>query len=238
MKPVTLPILCAPFLTALGFDRATALAPEILAEFAANDQGKAARDPSRCEWLVALPGGARAWSAKLAIDADGPAVEDGFRCGTELDPGSGQNDTSLKFANGRALPSEGCPYYVLPGGSFGPATGLALGDVCVVAYRGRIAAAIFGDIGPGTGPGHGNPKIGEGSIRLHNSLRPAAPDPCSRRDARGRCLRIRDSSIEASVICIAFPGSPIDDLALVTCQAQIEDRAFALYRAAGGKLPL
>ena len=46
---------------------------------------------------------------------------------------------------------------------------LRLGDLAVVIYKGQKTAAICGDIGPLN-------KIGEGSICLHEQLRPAAPD--------------------------------------------------------------
>lgn len=201
-----------------------------------NDAYRNRSDPSKCDWVMQFPGDARGWSAKGSIDADGPAVGPGYWDGVAEDPPDGQVDTTLRFANGRSLPSEGCPYAVLPGGDFPRMVGLSIGDVGIVIYQGQITAAVLGDIGPGVGQDHNNPKIGEYSIRVHNSLRPAAPDPCHR-DEIGRCVRIRDVSIDHGVVFIGFPGVQITDLALETCQQQIENAAFGVWRALGGFVP-
>lgn len=223
-----------PLFTGIDLNAASDVHSEFLKLLVHADQTTNHNDPSKCKFLVSLKG-AIMWSAKLSIDADGPAVADGFKNGVELDPDSGQLKTSLKFENGNSLPSEGVPYYVLPGGDFGHSLGLALGNVCVVIKGDKMTAAVLGDIGPGIGGvGHGNPKIGEASIRLHNRLRPNVPDPCSRRDAEGRCLRARNASVEEDVICIAFPGTKVDGLALETCQAQIEAAAAKEFASIGG----
>ena len=233
---IAIPPHSLPLFGSIDVAAALPKATELVNAFAFGDLHKNQGDPSRCRWIASFGGDkAVGWVAKGSIDADGPGVEVGYWDGVALDPDSGQTATSLKFANGRNLPSEGCPYAVLPGGSFGPLTGLALGDVGVVILGSLITAAVLGDIGPGTGPGHNNPKIGEYSIRVHNKLRPEAPDPCHR-DHLGRCVRVINSSIGGGVIFIGFPGSAIPDLALETCQAQIEERAFGLWKALGGKL--
>jgi hypothetical protein len=198
--------------------------------FDAYDHRPGNEDRSNCEWISSFCGGAIGWMSKLSIDADGREVEAGYRDGEQLDPDSGQNDTSLHFADGKALDSEGCPYYVLPGGSFRQASGLKLGDVGVLLYRGVLTAVVLGDIGP-------TRKIGEASIRAHLRLHPAAPDPCARRDAAGRCTLIRNSSIESGVIAIFFLGSALPGLLEETAQEQIEARAFTCFRAIGGILP-
>lgn len=240
---MNIPSLSQPFFGAIDLTKAALIADVAFAEFAGNDHTHNRNDPSCCAWIARLPSSegcaamaGTGWIAKGSIDADGPAAGDGFSTGKEMDPDSGQNTTSLKFANGDSLPSEGCPYAVLPGGDFSAQTGLSLGDVCVIIFEDKITAAVFGDIGPGTGPGHNNPKIGEYSIRVHNRLRPRAPDPCSHRDDVGKCLRVLNSSISGGVICIGFPGSAISNLALETCQEQIEERAFGLWAAIGGVL--
>ncbi len=230
-----IPPASRPFL--VGVDFSTARDLKVREIFTAADR-KNRSDPSKCAWMVELESKGKnsygknfkavAWMAgKLAIDADGKAAGEGYKKGTQLDPASGQNDTSLHFADGTALSSEGCPYYVLPGGTFGRLVGLSLGDVGIVIYRYQITVAVLGDIGPKL-------KIGEGSIRLHNRLRPAAPDPCPVRDSGKRCVRIRNASIENGVIFIGFPGTKIDDLALETSQEQVEERAFALFQALQG----
>jgi hypothetical protein len=198
----------------------------------AMDHSLTRSDPSNCAWISSFGGGvAVGWMAKLAIDADGRAVEPGFRDGEQLDPEDGQDATSLRFADGSALDSEGCPYYVLPGGAFGQGSGLKLGDVGVVIYKDILTAAMLGDTGP-------RRKIGEGSIRLHNNLRPAAPDPCAHRDDEDRCTLIRNASIESGVVAIFFRESGIKGLMEATAQEQIERAAFKLWNSIGGKLDL
>ena len=113
------------------------------------------RDPSKCKALLAFPGDggtirAVFWSAKMSIDADGPAAGTGHKNGKDLDP-DGQNVTSFRFSNGKSLPAEAVPYIVLPEneakkGPFDPA--VAIGDVAIVIFKDMITAAICGDLGP------------------------------------------------------------------------------------------
>ena len=205
------------------FDAAEPLA-DLKARFDAADRKPGNRDPSRCKALLRLPDGTIFWSAKLAIDADGPAAGPGRRRGSELDPDSGKDHTSYHYpGTHQDLASEVVPYLVMPGGPFAAATGLALGDVAVVIYRGKRAAAVFGDVGP-------TAKIGEGSIRLHEALHPPAPDPCAERDDQGFCRRIRNASIGEDVLCFVFPGSGFPDgLDQSTIEARVTARASALY---------
>jgi hypothetical protein len=174
--------------------------------------------------LLRFPDGTVFWSAKLAIDADGPAAGPGRRSGRELDPDSGQDDTSYHYlGTGRGLASEVVPYLVMPGGPFAAATGLALGGVAVVIYRDKHAAAVVGDVGPAR-------KIGEGSIRLHAALHPPAPDPCAVRDDEGFCHRIRNAGIGEDVLCFVFPHSGFSGhLDQSNIEARVTERAFALY---------
>lgn len=223
---ICIPPLSLPFFARVKLDGGAAL-ESVRAIFSAADAGS--KDPSNCKWIYSIPGGV-IWTSKLAIDSDGREVEPGFRNGEQLDPADGQNQTSFHFADGSELDSEGCPYYVLPGGNFSLNTGLKLGDVGVVAYRDRLTAAVLGDKGPVK-------KIGEASIRTHKRLAPAAPDPCVKRDSEGRCTLIRNSSIEGGVIAFFFRGSAIPDLAESTAQKQIEERAYAIFRALGGVVP-
>jgi hypothetical protein len=211
------------------FGSASNVAAANKAAFDAFDQTTAGKnDPSKCKALLGFPNGSAIfWSSKLAIDADGPAAGPGRRSGSQLDPGSGQDDTSLHFSNGRGLPSEIIPYIVLPGGSFRANTGLALGDVAVVIFKDKITAAICGDIGPAK-------KIGEGSIRVHEAFHPPAPDPCIR-SGDGFCRRIHNVSIEQDVLFFVFPGSAFDDgLNAATLEGKIKERAFSLYNKLRG----
>lgn len=193
------------------------------AAFDASPKGK--NDPSKCKALLKFPGNAIFWSSKMAIDADGPAAGPGRSSGTELDPDSGQDDTSLHFTNpDKGLPSETIPYIVLPGGTFRTNTGLALGDVAAVIYQDKITGAICGDIGP-------TKKIGEGSIRLHEALHPPAPDPCSLRNPDGTCKRILNASIEEDVLFFVFPKSAPAQLMAATLEAYVKQQALTLFNS-------
>ncbi len=213
----------------MPFNKAVNVAADNKAAFDAFDQTSAGQnDPSKCKALLKFPNdSAIFWSAKMAIDADGPAAGPGRPNGSQLDPGSGQNDTSLHFSNGKGMPSETIPYIVLPGGTFRANTGLALGDVAVVIFKDKITAAICADMGP-------IKKIGEGSIRVHEGVHPPAPDPCIR-DGNGFCKRIHNVSIDEDVLYFVFPGSAFNDgLNIATLEGKIKERAFALYNKLRG----
>jgi hypothetical protein len=239
--PFTPPAASKRLTAGVPFDQAVAFAPDAKARFAAADKQPKNKDPSNCKALLKFPDtqdgpGAVFWSAKMAIDADGPAAGTGRQNGKSLDPGSGQNDTSLHFANGKGLPSEEVPYIVLPlapggDGPFDPL--IAMGDVAVVIFGDKITAAICGDLGPAQ-------KIGEASIHVHEALQQAGlPDPCSKRDAKGFCTRIRNSSVEQDVLYFVFPESAFDKSELVfeTIETMVKERAFALYNKLRGASP-
>ena len=207
------------------FDTASDTAMDNKAEFDAFDQTpEGVNDPSRCKALLAFPDGTIFWSSKMAIDGDGPAAGSGRLCGTQLDPEDGQNDTSFHFCGtDQGLSSEAVPFIVLPEGTFRTNTGLELGDVALVIYKDKIAAAICGDIGPSR-------KIGEGSIRLHEALHPPAPDPCSERQPDGSCKRILNDSIDEDVLFFVFPKSSFgEELTAGNIETLVNERAFALY---------
>ena len=209
----------------MPFESAFDTAIDNKAAFDAFDQTpEGMNDPSRCKALLAFPDGTIFWSSKMAIDADGPAAGVGRLSGSQLDPDSGQNDTSFHFCDtDQALPSEAVPYIVLPGATFRSNTGLALGDVALVIFKDKIAAAICGDIGPSM-------KIGEGSIRLHEALHPPAPDPCSLRQLDGSCERILNDSVDEDVLFFVFPNSSLgDELTVSTLETLVNERAFTLY---------
>ena len=217
------------------FDTAVDFAPAAKQRYDHFDQQPNNRDPSKCKALLAFPGDAGAiravfWSAKMAIDADGPAAGPGHKKGTELDP-TGQNATTFHFSDGTSLPAEAVPYIVLPenqqkNGPFDPA--VKIGDVAIVIYKDMITAAICGDIGPLN-------KIGEASIRVHESLQPACPDPC-KRDANGFCASARDASVEQDVLYFVFPGSGFaaGELTLDNITTMVKERAFTLYNQLRG----
>jgi hypothetical protein len=207
------------------FDSASDTAVDNKAAFDAFDQTPTGKnDPSQCKALLAFPNGTIFWSSKMAIDADGPAAGPGRLSGSQLDPDTGQNDTSFHFSDtDEGLPSEAVPYIVLPGTTFRTNTGLAIGDVAVIIFKDKIAAAICGDIGP-------SKKIGEGSIRLHEALHPPAPDPCSLRQPDGSCKRILNASIEEDVLFFVFPKSSFgEELTASNLETLVNERAFALF---------
>jgi hypothetical protein len=226
-------------LDGVPFDQAVDFAPDARKKFADKDRQPGNKDPSKCKALLKFPDngagpGAVFWSSKMAIDTDGPSAGPGRLNGKALDPSSGQNDTSLHLANGKGLPSEIVPYIVLPelqsGSSrtFNPA--VALGDVAIVIFKDKTAAAVCGDLGPFN-------KIGEASIRVHEALQQQdCPDPCSKRNDKGFCLRARNSSIEQDVLYFVFPNSAFaaDELAVETINTKVKERAFGLYNKLRG----
>ena len=175
------------------------------AAFYAHDHTDAGReDPSNCPGIFASPG-VVIWSSKMAIDADGAAMDAHGRPGKELDPADGQNETTYRFASGASLSSEGHSFAVIPLGDFREDTGLQIGDVMAILYGNVITYAIIGDLGPPT-------KIGEASIRVHEAFKGIgeAMDPCKLRDGDGYCKRIHDVSIPRDVVFFAFPDSRHD----------------------------
>lgn len=222
-------------LAGVPFDKAVNFAAQAKQRYDEFDRKPNNRDPSLCKALLAFPGaGAEAravfWSAKMSIDADGPAAGAGHRNGRDLDP-TGQNVTSFRFSNGKSLPAEAVPYIVLPqneaeNGPFDPQ--VEIGDVAIVIYKDMITAAICGDLGPVK-------KIGEASIRTHEALQPACPDPC-RRDRNGFCSKARNSSVEEDVLYFVFPGSAFAaaELTLNNVTTKLKERAFMLYNQLRG----
>jgi len=217
------------------FDSAVDFAPAAKRRYDQFDQRRNNHDPSKCKALLAFPkssGGIRAvfWSAKMAIDTDGPAAGPGRKTGKQLDA-TGQNQTSFRLGNNKSIPAEIVPYIVLPqneakNGPFDPA--VALGDVAIVIFKDMITAAICGDLGPVK-------KIGEASIRVHESLQPACPDPC-KRDTNGFCSKVRNASVEQDVRYFVFPGSKFADgeLTLDNINTKVKERAFTLYNQLRG----
>jgi hypothetical protein len=222
-------------LAGVPFDSAVDFAKEAKQRYDEFDRKPGNRDPSRCKALLAFPGAgaeirAVFWSAKMAIDADGPAAGPGHLNGKALDP-TGQNVTSFRFSNGKSVPAEAVAYIVLPlneagTGPFDPA--VAIGDVAIVIFKDMITAAICGDLGPVK-------KIGEASIRTHEALQPACPDPC-KRGANGFCLKVRNSSVEEDVLYFVFPDSAFaaGELTLDNITTMVKERAFGLYNQLRG----
>lgn len=215
------------------FDKAKDTAAAAKKRFDAFD-ATGTKDPNRCKALLQFPNGTVFWSSKMAVDADGPAASPGRKKGKQLDPGSGQNDTSFQFPNSKGgLPAETVPFIAIPHAPtdktktkpFHP--DIAIGDVAVVIFGGEICAAICGDIGPA-------PKIGEASIHVHEELMPFTPDPC-KRDKNGFCELINDKSIDADVLFFVFPHSSFgDELTPDNIELKIKERAIARFNELKG----
>jgi hypothetical protein len=118
------------------------------------------------------------FKAGMTIDADGsPRAR-------QIDP-TGQTQTSLRYPDGRSVNAETVPYFVLPGGKY-KHLGINLGDIAAVRYNGKVAFAVFADVGP-------RHKLGEGSIALAQELGiPASP---------------RTGGVRGGVEYLVFPGS-------------------------------
>jgi hypothetical protein len=228
-------------LDGVPFDLAVDFAQDARKKFTDKDKEAGNKDPSKCKALLKFPAdGARPvavfWSSKMAIDTDGPSAGPGRLNGKALDPNpdDATNDTSLHFANGKGLPSEIIPYIVLPQlephskQTFNPE--VAIGDMAIVIFKDKAAAAICGDLGPFN-------KIGEASIRVHEALQQqGCPDPCSKRDDKGFCQRARNSSVEQDVLYFVFPNSAFaaSELNLETINTKVKERAFGLYNKLRG----
>jgi hypothetical protein len=107
-----------------------------------------------------LDSGALLIRSGLQVDADGSADS------TTVDPDHGQVQTSLRYPDragqSQYVNTHEIPFFVLPLGWY-QGHGVKLGDVAAVMYSGRLAYAIFADVGP-------DEKLGEGSLALHEAL--------------------------------------------------------------------
>ncbi|MBV9840719.1 MAG: hypothetical protein JOY99_04140 [Sphingomonadaceae bacterium] len=175
-----------------------------------------ADDPNAVTALRRLPGGAIAYTSKLAVDLDGSP----FACG----PRHGRTDqcpTSLMLHDrrGREVPvdADAVPYVVIPeagpsdaAGEFARLTGVGVGDFGVVVARGRVVPVIVADTGPYS-------KLGEGSLALHRAI---GRELCARRTDRV-CDRVADplESVGSEVTTILFPGSARSDITPATILA-------------------
>ena len=225
------PIKSKDLLEGIPFDQAEDTEPAAKKRFDDFDK-TGTKDPNKCKALLQFPNGTVFWSSKMAVDADGPAAGPGRKKGKQLDPSSGQNDTSFQLPDGGGgLPSETTPYIAIP---HAPGDGskpfhpdIVIGDVAIVIFQDEIVAAICGDIGPQN-------KIGEGSIHVHEELMPRAPDPC-KRNAKGFCDIIRDVSIDEDVLFFVFPHSSFGkELTAQNIELKIKERAFTRFNELKG----
>ncbi len=222
----TPPVQSAHALAGVPFAKAK-LAPRAeyyLAKFAAADQTTSYKnDPSKCATLLTLPGGVLYYDAKMAIDADGSPRY------AQIDGSSGQSGTSHHYPSGPKdyFNAEKIPYFVLPQKDKKPGVdnfcrdmGIRLGDIAMVIYKDGMSGAIFADEGP-------SPRIGEGSIRLHELL----PVPHSPWKTPAK-KRIYNASVDDKVLVFVFPNSNIDArLTPATAEAEIQKEAARLFAA-------
>lgn len=188
-------------------------------------------DPNAVTALRRLPGGAVAYTSKLAVDLDGSP----FACG----PDHGRSDqcpTSLMLPDGAGgqvpVDADRVPYVVVPAagpdpvrGEFTRLTGVGVGDFGVVIANGRVVPVIVADTGPFA-------KLGEGSMALHRAL---GRELCAERDAAGACARVVDpmESIGGDVTTVLFPGSARAGLTPATVAAVTREQGLKLWAQAG-----
>lgn len=176
-------------------------------------------DPNAVTALRRLPGGAIAYTSKLAVDLDGSP----FACS----PNHGRMDqcpTSLMLSDGNGgkvpVDADVIPYVVIPfagpadvRGRFTRLTGVGVGDFGFVTYRGVTVPVIVADTGPFG-------KLGEGSVALHRAL---GRELCATRSRTKACTRMIDAveSIDGNVVTVLFPGSARHDLTRATLASTI-----------------
>jgi Fungal chitosanase of glycosyl hydrolase group 75 len=172
--------------------------------------------------LLRLSGGQIYIKADMDVDADGsPNAK-------ILDPKYGQLKTSLSFRNvkGQAkyVDAEKVPYFVIAGGpaKFYQKLGVKLGDIAAVVYKGKVAYAIFADVGPKN-------KMGEGSIALFNALGQSSGVI---KDSQGH---IKGSKLSKDVVYIVFPGSADGTISPDNVVSKTEQRGKELFTKLGGK---
>ena len=225
------PIKSKSLLEGIPFDQAEDTEPAAKKRFDDFDK-TGTKDPNKCKALLQFPNGTVFWSSKMAVDADGPPAGPGRKTGKQLDPSSGQNDTSFQLPEGGGgLPSETIPYIAIPHDPEDHSrpfhSDIVIGDVAIVIFQDEIVAAICGDIGPQN-------KVGEGSIHVHEELMPRAPDPC-KRNAKGFCDIIRDVSIDEDVLFFVFPHSSFGkELTAGNIELKIKERAFTRFNELKG----
>ena len=229
--PYTPPAGSLVHLKGVPFEDAEEIATEFKKKFDDFDETEDGQDdPSLCRAILRFPDDTVFWDAKMAICADGPANPASGLDGEDLDPGNGVDETAYNYpGTQQSLIAELVSYIVMPKAGFAAATGIAKGDVAIVIYKDKIAAAVLGEVGPAA-------KIGEGSIRLHEMLHPPAKDPCIQRHPTKRfCKRVRNESIPERVLYFVFPGTKFGkELRPATIESLVSGRAFERYNQLRG----
>jgi len=169
--------------------------------------------------MFQLPGGALFIDSALQTDADGSPRY------SEIDPESGQAETSLSFEGEEGqrqwVDAEKVPYVVLPLHLYRN-MGVQLGDVAAVVWQGRVAYAVFADEGP-------DHLMGEGSIALHERL---GFDPWEVKDGTRQIV----NGMDDGVVMIVFPHSAPSELTPENINDKVAEIARTKFADLGGKV--
>jgi hypothetical protein len=166
--------------------------------------------------LAVLPGGQLFFDSELQLDSDGAPELSG--------DATQQAETSLRYRGGKSINANRVPFYVLPlPTSWSKQFDIDLGDLAAVIFGGRIAYAVFADLGPKT-------KLGEGSVELFRRLGQERVRPNG---------SLWDVGMGPGIITIVFPRSavPGDLENEATLLAALQSRGPSLFTALGGTPP-
>lgn len=163
-----------------------------------------------------LPEGQLAFQSELQLDTDG------WPGGHGRGDDSWQPDTTLQYSGGSYVNANTVPYFVLPDAWFSQ-FGISVGDLGAVVFQGKLAFAVFADVGPKS-------KLGEGSLKLLRQLGQ------ERLRSDGTVI---NSGTDGGVITIVFPGSKPDGAYRDegTLLDFIRSRGRTLFSQLGGNLP-
>ena len=163
-----------------------------------------------------LPTGQLAYQSELQLDTDG------WPGGANQGDSSWQADTSLRYGDGTYVNANAVPYFVLPGAWYSQ-YGIKVGDLAAIVYKGKLAFAVFADVGP-------KGKLGEASLQLFRQLGEERLRPNG---------RIINSGMGGGVTTIVFPGSKPDagyqDQSSLL--SYVQNRGAILFLQLGGNTP-
>lgn len=199
----TPPAASAPLLKGIPFASAQPAGDRFKSRFSECDtkdscDGKAlkrgcSKDRNSNTALLKLSGGAIFFDGKMGVDADGSPLSKNHPGATD------QPETSFRYpsAGKPSVDSDKVPFIVIPGGGFGQALGVQMGDIAAVVFKDKVVFALVADQGPTC-------KLGEGSIELHERL---GHKVCVARNSANECTKLRDISITRDALFFVFPGS-------------------------------
>jgi hypothetical protein len=189
-----------------------------------NAQGHDTSDRNNVKALLRLSNGAIYWHSKMALDVDGSwAAWHGLKGTTQKYTSYFWSDQPDHKKQSAQVDPDRFPYFVIPadgiaaithgqaaaiGAEFSTKTGLAIGNLGVVVYKGKWTPAFIADGGPFM-------RLGEASSKVFKLL---GEDRCKKWSPDGtHCVGkndskppYKDNSVERDVIFIAFPGNPTE----------------------------